>query len=240
MHFAILAAGKGSRLVAEGLTTPKPMVKIQGIPLIERLINVFLKNGASTVSIIINDSMKEVGEYVRSLNISVPLNITLKSTPSSLHSFFELSPFIKEKKFCLTTVDTVFNEDNFAEFIRVFEQDDKTDGLFAVTRFIDDEKPLYVSVDENGIITNFSNQPSNTAKYVSGGIYGLTYKSLQTLYLCMNDGVSQMRNFQKRLLADGLSIKAFDLGKVADIDHISDILAFSKKSSTFASSNRCL
>ena len=63
MDYAIIAAGEGSRLVQEGVKWPKPLVQLNGTALIDRLINVFLKNDASSISIIVNEEMTEVQEH---------------------------------------------------------------------------------------------------------------------------------------------------------------------------------
>ena len=47
MRYAIIAAGEGSRLVQEGVKTPKPLVEVGGEKLIDRLIRIFLANGCS-------------------------------------------------------------------------------------------------------------------------------------------------------------------------------------------------
>lgn len=39
----------------------------------------------------------------------------------------------------------------------------------------------------------------------------------------MAGNVSRMRNFQRALVADGLRLRAFDMGKILDIDHVGDI-----------------
>lgn len=44
MDYAIIAAGEGSRLAQEGVKWPKPLVRLNGVALIDRLIDVFLKN----------------------------------------------------------------------------------------------------------------------------------------------------------------------------------------------------
>jgi len=41
MDFAIIAAGAGNRLVADGIHISKPLVEIGGEPLIGRLIRIF-------------------------------------------------------------------------------------------------------------------------------------------------------------------------------------------------------
>ena len=43
MKYAIIAAGEGSRLASEGVEKPKPLVCINGEPLIDRLIRIFMK-----------------------------------------------------------------------------------------------------------------------------------------------------------------------------------------------------
>ncbi|MFV0340338.1 MAG: NDP-sugar synthase [Parachlamydiaceae bacterium] len=222
MDYAIIAAGEGSRLAQEGVTLPKPLVKLNGKEMIRRLIDIFLKNDASSISLIVNEEMVQVQEYVSNIKLDIPLNVIVKSTPSSMHSFFELRNFLREGKFCLTTVDTIFKEDEFSHYIKSFINDGKSDGMMAVTGFIDDEKPLYVDVDADMTITGFLDK-SDWCKYISGGIYGLTPKAIDTLEACLDAGQSRMRNFQRQLVADGLNLKAYPFEKIVDVDHAGDI-----------------
>lgn len=222
MNYAIIAAGEGSRLAQEGVTLPKPLVKLNGVAMIQRLIDIFAKNDAESISIIVNEEMTQVQEYVKQIKLDVPLNIVVKSTPSSMHSFFELRHFLSKGKFCLTTVDTIFKEEDFTRYIQAFIADKEADGMMAVTDFIDDEKPLYVDVDDNMRIVGFLDQ-SDSCKYISGGIYGLSSKAIDTLESCLSSGQSRMRNFQRQLIADGLFVKAYPLPKIVDVDHAEDI-----------------
>ncbi|MCF0205453.1 MAG: NTP transferase domain-containing protein [Muribaculaceae bacterium] len=225
MNYAIIAAGEGSRLVQEGVKKPKPLVDLCGEPMIGRLINIFVRCNAESVSVIVNSEMTEVQEYLRALQstLPVPLNLVVKSTPSSMHSFHELTRVMKPGKFCLTTVDTIFKEQDFARYIAAFENDNTHDGMMAVTPFIEDEKPLYVDVDENMEIRAFKDQSYDGAKYISGGIYALTDKSWRVLEDCINSGVARMRNFQRALITAGLNLKAYPIEKILDVDHASDI-----------------
>lgn len=224
MNYAIIAAGEGSRLVQEGIRQPKPLVELNGIPLIDRLTGIFLRNNAESISIIINEEMTEVKAHLERWEAAVPFNLVVCSTPSSMHSFHKLSPFLKSGKFCLTTVDTIFREEEFAGFIRAFESDSENDGMMAVTPFIDDEKPLYVAVNEETMqITGFLDRNETHEKYISGGIYGLSEKSIRTLNHCIELNISRMRNFQRQLIADGLHLKAYSFEKIVDVDHAQDI-----------------
>lgn len=223
MNYAIIAAGEGSRLAQEGVAKPKPLVDICGEPMIGRLINLFCRCNAESISIIVNEQMTEVREYIESLSLDIPQNLVVKTTPSSMHSFFELSRVIPKGRFCLTTVDTIFREQDFRPYIEAMEADERYDGMMAVTGYIDDEKPLYVQTDDDLNITAFRDERYDGAKYISGGIYALNEKAIDVLADCMERGVARMRNFQRALVDAGLRLKAYPMGKILDVDHAGDI-----------------
>ncbi len=208
MNFAIISAGEGSRLSKEGITLPKPLIQLNGVAMVDRLIKIFIKSGADKIIIIINNLSQLTKAHLAELQqrSNVPLEVIIKTTPSSMHSFYELSKYLDEDKFCLTTVDTVFREDDFLEFIEAFKKSDY-DGYMAVTDFIDDEKPLYISTDNQFNITGFYDNLTPECHYISGGIYCLTPAAIHTLNECMKKGLSRMRNFQRQLVADGLKLK---------------------------------
>ena len=223
MNYAIIAAGEGSRLAQEGIAKPKPLVELQGEPMIGRLINIMLRCNAESISIIVNEHMTEVREYLQALELPVPLNLVVKTTPSSMHSLWHLSRVIPEGKFCLTTVDTIFREEDFKGYIDAFEADDEDDGMWAVTPFVDDEKPLWVDVDKQMTITAFRDKRWDGARYVSGGVYAMTDGAFEVLERCIEQGVSRMRNFQRALVESGRRLKAYSIDKIVDVDHAGDI-----------------
>lgn len=224
MLYAILAAGEGSRLAQEGCEVPKPLVRIQGETLIGRLIRVFVGCGATRVVVITNALHAATEDYLRSLSLPVPLDIVVQTTPSSMHSLYAIRNYLKaEEKFCVTTVDTIFSEQEFSAYVEAFGKSN-LDGLMAVTSYVDDEKPLYVQTADDLTITDFCDTCEKRCAHVSGGIYCLTRKSLDTLSCCIEQGQSRMRNFQRQLVADGLLLKAYPFSKIIDVDHCSDIV----------------
>ena len=222
MKFAIIAAGEGSRLASEGVKAPKPLIEIQGVPIIERLVRIFMRQGAESINIIINELQPETLEHIKMLQTAYPINIVVKSTPSSMHSLYELRHLLRGDKFCLTTVDTLFHEEEFTDYITAFKESDG-DGIMAVTDYIDDEKPLYIDTDNELNITAFCDKQAEGSRYISGGIYGLTPKALDVLDECMSSGIERMRNFQRRLVESGMKLKAYPFSKIIDIDHAEDI-----------------
>lgn len=224
MKYALIAAGQGSRLVSEGMQVPKPLVRVGGVSLLERLFRIFLDNDAESFCIIINEEMTEVRHFLEQQQLPVPLDIVVKTTPDSFHSFYELASYLQgEGKFCLTTVDPIFNEQEFSSYIRTFCGDESNDALMAVTDYVDDEKPLYVKTAPDMRITGYAGEPYAGCRYVSGGIYCMNQKALSLLPAAMESGVARMRGFQQYLVDAGLLMKAYPFSKIIDIDHTADI-----------------
>ena len=240
MRFAVIAAGEGSRLAQEGVEQPKPLVPVCGEPMIERLLRIFVDCGATEIVVIVNEWSTAVREHLENMQLPVPLRIVVKTTPSSMHSLHALSPYLRGERFCLTTVDTIFREEEFKKYIRHFAAAKDIDGCMAVTPFVDDEKPLWVGVgeqvdtdgasllDKQGAhrmprITGFHDTQEGDDHLISGGIYCLGDRALDVLDHCMEQGMSRMRNFQRQLVAEGLQLEAYPIDKILDVDHKDDI-----------------
>ena len=221
MRFGIIAAGEGSRLALEGSGQPKPLVPIAGVPMIERLARIFMNCGADRIAVIVNDRNPDTVSYVRRMSAHMPVDLVVKSTPTPMHSLMELAPYLGRERFCVTTVDTVFRENELADMMKAFEST-SYDGLMGVTSLIDDEKPLYVDTDSDMLIRGFLDEQGG-CRYVSAGIYALKAQALDVLAQCLESGQTRMRYFQRRLLEEGMRLKAFDMGRVIDVDHVGDI-----------------
>lgn len=222
MHYAIIAAGEGSRLRSAGINIPKPLIKLNGTPLIERLIQIMLNNNAESISIIVNEIYPELREWTESFHCPVNLNIVLKTTPSSMHSLYALRHSLQSKSFILTTVDTIFKEEEFKSFLNFIRINVLNDAIMAVTSFVEDEKPLWVKTDSENNIISFDSE-RNEHQYVSGGFYYFTPSVMTLLPDAIKDGMHKMRNFQSLLVKNGLRVKAYEFNKIVDVDHLSDL-----------------
>ena len=217
MRFGIISAGEGSRLASEGFSQPKPLVPICGVPMIERLVRIMQGCGADKIAVIVNGENPETVSLLKSL----PVDLVVKKTPTPMHSMMELAPYLEGDSFCVTTVDTVFSESRFRSMMDEFSKS-PLDGLMGVTSLIDDEKPLYVDVDGGMMIKGFHDLQDG-CRYVSAGIYALKTRALDVLKGCLDSGQTRMRYFQRQLLETGMQLKAFDMGQVVDVDHVSDV-----------------
>ena len=223
MNYAIIAAGESSRLKQEGFESVKPLVKVGGEYLIERLIRLFKDNGCQSLSVIINSESKELQDFLQKKDFGIKINLIVKSTPSSLHSFWNIIHNSEFEECCLTTVDTIFNERDFKAYISYFQNNKDIDALMATTKFIDDEKPLYIKVDGEKITAFNDDNLEKDCDRVSAGIYCFRKKALDIANKAVREGVSRMRNYQRMLINNKLKVKDFLFSKVIDIDHVDDI-----------------
>jgi hypothetical protein len=51
----------------------------------------------------------------------------------------------------------------------------------------------------------------------------LKQSAIRVLENAIAEGISRMRNFQQRLVDEGLHLKAYSFSKIIDVDHAEDI-----------------
>ncbi|MCU7496504.1 MAG: NTP transferase domain-containing protein [Ignavibacteria bacterium] len=224
MNLAILAAGESSRLKAEGLKVPKPLITINGETIIERIIRLGLQNGAASIYCIINEEELLLREFFISGDFEVPVKLVIRTTESSMHSLFSLAPYLTDEPFLLTTCDSVFDALEFRNFVSSVKNSTGIQGTLAVTQYIDDEKPLCVKMDSGNKITAFSDRQEGYL-WATGGIYYFSPEIFEMIKAAHELKISRLRNFLRLLLSNGYSLKGFPFSKIIDVDHLKDIKA---------------
>ena len=220
MKAGIISAGIGERLKREGINTPKPLIEISGKPLIRRAIEAAAHAGIDYIACIINGIEKEVEEYLRSEKWPVRLELVVKTTSSSMESLFNLSPFLDEP-FLLLTVDSVYPYDVLKGFLDK-ARDMDADGALAITGYVDDEKPLWVKLDEEKRITAIGDKaiPSD---YITAGFYYFRPNIFELIDEARKRGLKALRYFLELLIDRGYRIYGIPIPKVIDVDHREDI-----------------
>lgn len=221
MKAGIIAAGDGSRLKSEGLTMPKPLVAVDGVPLIQRLLHSLHGAGITEVFCIVNEYSLAVKEFVESRHFPVPVTFLVKTTPSSMHSLFALSPYFQDDQFLISTVDSIFVQDEFQSFLNAGRQRPELDGLLAVTQFVDDENPLYVQTDPQQRIVSFSR--TEHSPWVTGGLYIFSPRIFREIDTVLHQKIERLRNFLTYLVNTGYTLEAYPFSTIIDVDHVQDI-----------------
>jgi len=222
MKVGIIAAGKGERLARGGITTPKPLLPVAGRPLIARIIDASAKLKAESVACIVNDLNPTVAGYLRSTLWPLPVELIVKTTPSSMESLFSLAPLLKGEPFLLFTVDVVFALKSLENFIQHASRLPGANGVFALTDFIDDEKPLWVAIDDRKRITVIGERAAGS-QYVTAGFYYLTPDVFSLIDMARQLRFGALRQFLGLLVDEGHPIYGLPVDKTVDIDFPEDL-----------------
>lgn len=222
---AIIAAGESSRMRAEGISLPKPMLPIGGNPLIDRTIHAGMRAGVTRICCIINDHAPELQEHLLThpCRKALEMKLLVRSTPSSMHSLFALAPWLGDGMFLLATGDSVFDEQEFLAFAETASRARDAEGVLGVTRYIDDEKPLCVRMDAGNSIVEFSDS-NDGYEFATAGLYCFSPRVFEYASEAGKAGMQRLRNYLRLLLAHNFTMQGFEFSTVIDVDHAGDIL----------------
>ncbi len=221
MKAGIIAAGKGERLIRGGLMTPKPLVTVGGEPLIARAIRAAASVQVSSIACIVNDLYPEVIRYLQSRSWPVPLDLIVRTTPNSMESLFSLAPFLDGGPFLLLTVDAVFGFETLERFLLRARGLERGAGALALTRWIDDEKPLWARTDAGDRIVALGDAAKD--RYVTAGFYYLTPEIFQRIEAARQGSLRALREFLTLLVDTDYPLYGFPVAKTFDVDHPDDV-----------------
>ncbi len=221
MKAGIIAAGQGDRLRQGGILVPKPLVRIGREPLISRAIRAASHVGVTSIACIVNDLNPAVADYLRSRFWPIPLELVVKTTASSMESLFSLAPLLSGEPFLLFTVDAVFE---FGVLRRFVTKACKRggDGVLAVTRFVDDEKPLWAELDKGQRIVALGDG-AQPGRYVTAGFYYFMPEIFSLIDTARTRRLSALRQFLGLLLENDFSLYGIPVSKTVDVDTPEDI-----------------
>ncbi len=226
MKAAVIAAGQGTRLAARGVKTPKPLVAINGEPMIARVIRMASLLGASSAACIINEQASEVADYLKQTTWPVPLELVVRTTPSSMESLFHLAPLLKEKPFLLFTVDAIFKLSTLKAFLQecrtCFETHPQARGVLALTDYVDDEKPLRAQINAHNQIIALG-PAAETSPLITAGFYYFDPAVFEMVETARARKLSALRQFLALLIEKGYPLSGAMTAKTIDVDHPQDI-----------------
>jgi NDP-sugar pyrophosphorylase family protein len=221
MYAGIIAAGLGERMMKGGIEIPKPLIRIGGEPLIGRAICSAVDAGAERVAVVVNDLYPQVAEYIRKKIWPAPLDLVVKTTPSSMESLFALAPLLNEP-FLLLTVDLVCPFEIIRDFVRQCSEFPHAHAVLALTDYIDDEKPLRVIVDRDGRIIRLG-ESVRESRYITAGFYFFSPEIFAFISEARKRKLSALRAFLSLILESGRTLYGLPVGKTMDIDRPSDL-----------------
>jgi NDP-sugar pyrophosphorylase family protein len=214
---AVIAAGEGSRLKSLGV--PKPLVEVAGVPLIEHVLGNFEAAGIRSAAVIFNESERDCAAFVRERFARLVSTILVKTTRSSLESFRAVLEAAPAGRLLVSTVDAFCPRRDFVHFVERAAQLPTASTVLAVTRYVDDEKPLWVHLARHGRVSAVGGSSGDA---VTAGIYVFPERVRR---LGVPPELGRLRDFLAWLAKSGEPIQALEIEKVVDVDRAEDLAA---------------
>lgn len=225
----ILAAGAGRRM--KGLTnnTPKSLMEIDGLPLIERNINFMIEAGFDRILVVVGYK-REMFMYLKKKYYSYELILLENNrfeTTNTVSSLYEAMPYFDQDSF-ITTADIYFWNNVFSKYLdegnyyilRQKETYTKPDWIASLNR-----GNQIVSVDKRGI---FGHAYTGISHWTVDGLALIKQKLLE---LDWNDEVQKKQYWDELLISElanlGIGAKILDSNnEIFEFDDMDDIRFF--------------
>jgi NDP-sugar pyrophosphorylase family protein len=219
----IIAAGDGTRLSASRPGTVKPLVPVAGRPLIHWVVAGLAEAGARELTVLNNSRGAAVPGSLRAAFPSLAFDFVRADTASSFESFRLVCRRLAERaqEFLVSTVDALISPADVARFWTECREA-RADAGLALTAHVDDEKPLWVDVDEVGLVTAVGDD-ARARRRVTCGLYFMTRATAARLPEAAAH--PRLRDFWRALAASGARVAGTSLSKTIDVDRPEDIAA---------------
>lgn len=171
MKAVILAGGKGTRLSPVTLEIPKPLLPVRKKPILNYLVDLFLKHGVTDLCVSINrthaaDFLDWKQRYYPTLDIHFVIE------PEALGTFggvFMAKDWLGNEPFFVTNGDELKDIN-----LRAMKASHEAHKPFATVALVEVDEPQHygVAICEGDKIKQFVEKPQNPpSRYISSGLY---------------------------------------------------------------------
>jgi NDP-sugar pyrophosphorylase family protein len=214
----VIAAGRGTRLRADGYLVSKPMTPVGGRPLIEHALDRFRAVGVRQATVIVNEESDDCRCWLTGYGKDLDLDVIVRTTPSSYASFELVAARLAGAPAVITTVDAIMPVDAFEHFVESAARFPSDAVVLGLTDHVDDENPLWAALDEDGRIRRLG---GDQASHVTAGLYRLPAQTI----VGPTGSFDRLRDYLKWMVDEGRPVYGVVLPLVFDIDRARDVEA---------------
>ena len=208
----IMAGGKGTRLYPYTKILPKPLIPIEDIPIIERIMNRFHSYGIEDFYVTVNYKKDMIRAYFKDQNVPYRIHFIEENQPLGTAGSITLIQERFEYPVIVTNCDILIQ----AEYDRIVEHHIQSQNVMTIVSSLKNTRiPYGVLHSQNeGIITSMEEKPEisffiNTGMYVVSPMY---------LDLIPTDREYHMTQFAERLIKDGHRVGMYPISEKSFLD----------------------
>jgi UDP-N-acetylglucosamine diphosphorylase / glucose-1-phosphate thymidylyltransferase / UDP-N-acetylgalactosamine diphosphorylase / glucosamine-1-phosphate N-acetyltransferase / galactosamine-1-phosphate N-acetyltransferase len=237
-HAVILAAGKGTRMGGVTDETPKPMLLVQGKPMLEHILEGLTAAGVENLFVVVGYRHQLIEQYFRGWQSSqapVPhalkLEFRVQDPVDGTGTAAQLAKeFAGNESFLLTYADILCGASEYVRCGAVLRQQPTTAAVLAV-KAVDDPWQGAAVYEEQGRIRSIIEKPAkgtSTTHWNSAGFYAfrpILFQYLNRLERSAR-GEYELTSALDRMLDDSLELRISPVeGKWRDVGRPEDLLA---------------
>ena len=210
----IMAGGKGTRLRPETLSSPKPLIKIDNVPMIEIVINNCKEYGFNKFIISVNYLKEQIIELLGDgKHLGISIDYIEETKPLGTAGALSLISKKLDKPFLMLNAD-VLTKVNFEQLLKYHTS--RNSDVTLCTRQHLTTIPFGVIELESGLVTNIKEKPEISSN-VNAGIYCIEPRVLKEVeynkYLDMPDLINLLLTKHKEVSAFPIHEYWIDVGQ---------------------------
>ncbi len=168
----ILAAGRGKRMRELTDDRPKPMIAVQGKPILEHIVTGLRDAGVTEVLIVTGYKAEMIEQYFQNGDQSCAIHYVRQEVQDGTGRVVELGKdFTGDETFVLSYGDILVGPETYVELL---QDRPEADGVISVKRDEDVSKGGAVFMDEAGYLTDLREKPQPgeaTSPWYNAGLY---------------------------------------------------------------------
>lgn len=220
----MMAAGEGTRLRPLTERWPKPVLPIDGRPVIATLLRELARAGCTRVVVVTGHLAEQVEELVGD-GAAFGLELGYVRQPRVLGSADTVRRALDaglEPPFLVSAADTVFTPGDVARFASAFEQSGAAGAIAVRTEPVPDfERRQRIRVEDGRVVRVVDDDPANPV--TSAPLWALG-PAIVPLLAELSGPPYEIADACTRAISAGLAIAAVGIGKTRDLTHPEDLI----------------
>jgi len=215
LSLVIMAGGKGTRLEPFSSILPKPLIPINGTPMIELIIERFVKYGIRDIYVSVKDKSHMIKAYFREIKKNYRIHFVEEKKPLGTGGSLSLLKRRIHGDFFLSNCDTLV-QDDYKKVYAYHVQNESDITIIGAKRDI--TIPYGVCrIQKNGRLAGISEKPKQKVT-VNTGLYILNSRVLQLIptnqYFDMTDLIEKVITRKGKVFVFTVAEKAYlDVGQ---------------------------
>ncbi|OLS16623.1 MAG: Bifunctional protein GlmU [Candidatus Heimdallarchaeota archaeon LC_3] len=173
MKGIILCGGKGKEMMPISAKTPKSNIILQGIPIVQHIINGLQTTGITEIIVVVSDSGEPIVKYLKKIDSNLKFTIINQMSPGVEGAILSVKDEIKDSHFFLAHGDIIAPSRFYKQLMRTFKSGG--DGAIAITLKSSISDFGVIQLDNTGYVSEVIEHPgedkTDIGNYIGAGAY---------------------------------------------------------------------